>query len=147
MPGSTSTLAIADRIEIQDLLTRYCHVVDDRDWDAFAELFATDAILDFTAFGGPRCDAAAMTGFLRDIARQVHGWQHTISTLLLTVDGVCVRARSAAQVMMITRGDDSADRVSFSGLWYRDQVVRTGDGWKIKERVQERSWVHNAPVG
>lgn len=134
--------SLEDRAAINDLLVRYCHTIDDKDWTAFANLFTTDAILDFTAFGGPRCGVPGLVEFLQGVALQVHGWQHTISTVLLTVDGDAVRSRTAAQVMMITHGDDSFDRVVFTGLWYRDRLVRTDQGWKISERIQQRSWMH-----
>jgi 3-phenylpropionate/cinnamic acid dioxygenase small subunit len=138
-----TSIAVDDRLEIQDLLVRYCHALDDRDWAAFEQLFAADAVVDFSAFGGPRCSAPAMAEFLRGIATQVPGWQHTISTLLLSVDGDRIRSRCAAQVMMITKRDDGGDRVNFNGLWYRDTLVRTPQGWRIAERIQQRSWVHD----
>jgi uncharacterized protein (TIGR02246 family) len=136
--------SLDDRAAINDLLVRYCHTVDDKDWTAFASLFTPDAILDFTAFGGPRCGVPDIVEFLRGVAQQVHGWQHTISTVLLTGDGDAVHSRAAAQVMTVSPGDDSLDRVAFTGLWYRDRLVRTGTGWKISERIQQRSWMHVA---
>lgn len=139
-------IAAVDRFEIQDLLVRYCYAVDDKDWLAFEALFTDDAVLDFSAFGGPRCSAPKMAEFLRGIALQVPAWQHTISTVLLVPAGAAVKSRAAAQVMMISKNSDASDRVMFTGLWYRDLVVRTADGWKIRERTQERSWVHNAPA-
>lgn len=144
-----TSIEIVDRIEIQDLLVRYCHTLDDRDWAAFEDLFADGAIIDFSAFGGPRCGARELVEFLRATALQVPRWQHTISTVLLTaVDGVVdtVKSRSAAQVMMISGNADDSDRVAFNGLWYHDLLVRTAQGWKFRERIQERSWVHHAPA-
>ena len=138
-----STIAIEDRIEVQDLLVRYCHVLDDRDWPAFEDLFTADAVLDFTAFGGPRCGVRELVDFLRSVAAQVPSWQHTISTSLLTAGDGCIKSRCAAQVMMISRNDDGSDHVIFNGLWYRDTVVHTARGWRIAERIQQRSWVHD----
>jgi 3-phenylpropionate/cinnamic acid dioxygenase small subunit len=134
----------ADRAEIHDLLASYCHLLDDRDWAAFADLFTADAVLDFTAFGGPRCGVAELVDFLRGVAAQVPAWQHTISTIRLRADGELIRSRCAAQVMMISRNDDGCDRVMFNGLWYRDTLKRTPGGWRFAERVQQRSWVHAA---
>jgi 3-phenylpropionate/cinnamic acid dioxygenase small subunit len=148
--GMMAPIELADRLEINDLLVRYCHVLDDRDWAAFTALFTDDAMIDFSAFGGPRCRAPQMTEFLRAVAVQMPGWQHTISTVLLTaVDGSvdAVRSRCAAQVMMIARNSDDSDSIAFNGLWYRDLLVRTAQGWKFRERTQERSWTYNSPVG
>jgi hypothetical protein len=38
-------------------------------------------------------------------------------------------------------------QVFFQGLWYRDRIVRTPDGWKIKELVEEGYWNYNLPTG
>jgi hypothetical protein len=45
---------ISDRLEIQEVLTRYCYAVDDRDWDTYRSAFTLDAIIDDTAAGGLR---------------------------------------------------------------------------------------------
>jgi hypothetical protein len=31
------------------------------------------------------------------------------------------------------------------GLWYRDKYIRTPEGWRIQERVEEKSWAFNLP--
>ncbi|MER9231206.1 nuclear transport factor 2 family protein [Mesorhizobium sp. M0622] len=38
-------------------------------------------------------------------------------------------------------------QVLFQGLWYRDRVVRTPEGWQISELVEEGYWNHNLPEG
>lgn len=136
---------ISNRLEIQHLLTRYCHAVDNQDWDEFARLFTADALLDYTAFGGPRCGVAEMADFLGSILRSLAGSQHTISTSLVDFDGTTAKGRTAAQVMMVSANADGSHHVSFIGLWYRDLLSKTPDGWRIGERTQEYAWVHNMP--
>lgn len=138
---------LSDRLEIQDVLARYCHAVDRQDWPAFLQLFTEDAVLDYTAFGGPRAGAADMSDYLGAVLAGLRGSQHTISTTVVELDGAAATSRSAAQVMMISDGGDGAEHVLFIGLWYRDALVRTAAGWRIRERVQERSWMHNLPSG
>src|SRR5687768_4509262 len=46
-------LGAYDLLMIHQLLGYYGHVVDDRDWDRFAELFTPDATLDYTRAGAP----------------------------------------------------------------------------------------------
>ena len=43
---------ISDRIEIQDLLSRYTDAIDRRDWDALDGVFTPDAFIDYTSVGG-----------------------------------------------------------------------------------------------
>jgi len=45
---------ISDSLEIEDLLTRYCYAVDDRDWNAYRNVFTADATIDDTVTGGVR---------------------------------------------------------------------------------------------
>lgn len=134
-----------DRFAIQDVLAKYCFLLDDRDWVAFAELFHPDATVDFSAFGGPTGDVPTLVTFLQQVAVQVPAWQHTTSTQLLEACDDGVRARTAAQVMMINRLSDGSDQVTFIGLWYRDLLVMTEQGWRIRERVQQFAWTHNMP--
>ena len=55
---------ISDRFEITDLMVRYSHAVDTRQWDALAEIFSADAVIDYTAMGGPRGGVAEIAEFL-----------------------------------------------------------------------------------
>ncbi|TJY59997.1 nuclear transport factor 2 family protein [Sinimarinibacterium sp. CAU 1509] len=136
---------LSDRLEIQDTLVRYCHAVDRRDWPAFEAVFTDDALLDFTAFGGPRGNRSEMARYLESVIATMQGTQHTISTSLVELAGDTATARTAAQVMMISATEGCGSHVLFVGLWYRDRLRRTAQGWRIFERVQEFGWVHNAP--
>jgi hypothetical protein len=31
------------------------------------------------------------------------------------------------------------------GLWYKDKYIRTAQGWRIQQRVEEKSWHFNLP--
>ena len=43
---------ISDRIEIDDLITRYTRAVDTLDWYKFDTVFTPDATIDYSASGG-----------------------------------------------------------------------------------------------
>jgi len=58
---------ISDRIEINDLLIRYCSAVDQRDWDAFDDIFTEDCLIDYTAMGGKRGGLAETKAFLKKV--------------------------------------------------------------------------------
>ena len=45
---------ISDRIEIDDLITRYTRSVDTLDWERFDTVFTPDATIDYTASGGKK---------------------------------------------------------------------------------------------
>ena len=58
---------ISDRIEIDDLLTRYATAVDSKDWDLFASCFTPDAFLDYTSAGGVKGPLPEVTKWLSDV--------------------------------------------------------------------------------
>jgi 3-phenylpropionate/cinnamic acid dioxygenase small subunit len=43
---------LSDRIEIDDLLTRYATAIDTKDWQLFETCFTADAFIDYTDAGG-----------------------------------------------------------------------------------------------
>lgn len=45
---------ISDRLEIQDLLSRYSFAIDERNWDALDDVFTPDAVIDYSEAGGAK---------------------------------------------------------------------------------------------
>ena len=131
---------ISDKLEINELLARYCHALDQKNWEAFQAIFMPDAILDFTAFGGPKGSPAELQEFFTPILSSLASTQHTVSTIKIDLEGDNAAARSAAIVPMTAKTPEGKESTFVSGLWYEDNLVRTPDGWKIKARTQVRSW-------
>jgi hypothetical protein len=136
---------LSHRLEIQDLLARYCHALDRQDWTAFRKLFAENAQLDFTAFGGPTGDVEALIAFLQPILAGLASSHHAISTITIELApaGRSAKVRSAAQVAMTMALADASEHTSFSGLWYEDVLERTAEGWRIRTRTQVKAWTFN----
>jgi hypothetical protein len=138
---------ISDRLEIQDLLTRYCYAVDDRDWDAYRKIFTPDAILDDTVTGGIRSGVEEHITYLTRALAKIHISQHAISTILIEITGNEATARAHCSCPMVVDLGEGKTQVFFQGLWYRDRLVRTTEGWRIQELVEEGYWTHNVPPG
>jgi hypothetical protein len=138
---------ISDRLEIQELLVRYSHAVDTRDWDAFEQVFTEDAVIDYTEMGGPRGGVKDTRAFLESAMPMFSSFQHMIGNTVLEFDGAdSARSRSICfNPMVFPRGEGGEPQVFFCGLWYRDLLVRTDAGWRIKDRYEERSYMHNTP--
>ena len=41
-----SAQEISDRLEIDQLLIRYCHAIDQRDWESYRSVYTEDAVID-----------------------------------------------------------------------------------------------------
>ena len=59
---------ISDRIEIDDLITRYTRSVDTLDWERFNTVFTPDATIDYTASGGKKGTRDEVRDWLVDLA-------------------------------------------------------------------------------
>jgi ketosteroid isomerase-like protein len=116
----------ADRIAIHELPGRYGDCIDGRDWAGLARVFTDDAVFDLTDVGARRLEGLAeIQRFMAEEAE--HPLTHLMTNIYVdeTPDGVRLHSRIIATL---------EDRRIGSGA-YRDLVVRTDDGWRIKDRV------------
>ena len=101
--------------------------------------------IDYSVMGGPKGGLQEIKAFLRQAMPIFKNTQHMISNYQIKIRGDEAQGRimcfNPMQFNMAGRGDP----VFFIGLWYVDKYVRTGEGWRIKERVEEKSYDYNAP--
>ena len=137
---------ISDRLEIQELLIRYSHCVDTHDWDGWEQVFTDDAVIDYTEMGGPRGSVKETRAFLESTMPMFSSTQHMLGNTVLELDGDEARARTICHNPMVLDAEGKP-HIFVCGLWYRDLIVRTPDGWRIKDRYEERSFIDNLPPG
>jgi hypothetical protein len=128
---------ISDRMEINDLLARYSAAIDSRRWDELDALFTSDAVIDYTEMGGIRGTLDEQKAFLASVMPSFGGFQHLTATSTFDIDGDVARVRTICFNPMVVTDER---QVLFCGLWYRDVMVRTPDGWRIRERHEDRGW-------
>jgi hypothetical protein len=138
---------ISDRLAIQDLLTHYCYAVDDRNWDAYRGLFTPDAVVDDTVTGGIKSSVEEHITYMKRALSKVLLSQHAISTILVNFNGNHASVRAHCSCPMVLDMGESKTQVFFQGLWYRNSLIRTSDGWKIEQLLEEGYWTHNVPPG
>ena len=130
---------ISDRLEIQDVLVAYSYAIDEQDWDALDEVFTPDAFIDYSAFGGGTGDLAATKVFLASAMPGFPHSQHMVSTSRVHLDGDTATAQTICHNPMPV--GDGDDQLVVCGLWYLDDLVRTPGGWRIKRRVEKKSYM------
>ena len=138
---------ISDRLEIEDVLIRYCYAVDDRNWDAYRQVFTPDAVIDDTVTGGVKSGVEEHVAYLTKALSKILISQHAISTTLIGIKGDEASVRTHCSCPMVVDLGGGQRQVFFQGLWYRHRLVRTQYGWKIKELIEEGYWNHNLPAG
>jgi 3-phenylpropionate/cinnamic acid dioxygenase small subunit len=126
---------VSDRLRIHDLLTEYAAAVDARDWDRLRSVFAKDAVLDYSVFGGPRGAVDDAVDWMAKALGRVSMTQHFISNVLIQLGSDTAEVDS---LVFNPLGTD--DHVFLVGGSYHDRVERTADGWRIVERVASFRW-------
>lgn len=121
-----------DTLEIQELVVRYGFVVDDREWDGFGDILTEDAVIDLRdhdvdppAGLGPYTGLDEITHHYRDVL--THPSQHMLVNHVIddvSDDEVVVRSKA-----LVLLPEQKAAR-----LVYRDVVVRTPKGWRIRQK-------------
>ena len=130
---------VADRLEIQDLCTRYGVGVDRRDWDLWESCFTEDALIDYTAMGGIKGQVKEVRTWLEKVFDRVGPSQHLTLNAEVEIDGDEATNRVGFyNPMPVEKNGKQA--VYFCGGWYCDKLVRTDEGWKFRERVEEYSF-------
>ncbi len=139
---------ISDRLEIQDLCYRYAEIIDAKDFDALrTDEFTEDAHIDYSVFGGSVGNLEDTIAFLKQAMTPelFPNHQHLNANIQVRVDGDEATGRVMCfnpQEMNLPEG---GTQVFVCGLWYVDKYRRTAAGWRMYERVEERSYVFNAP--
>jgi len=136
---------ISDRIEIEDVLTRYCYAVDDHEWDVYRDLFTHDAVIDDRVTGGIQSGVEEHIQYLSSALAKVVLSQHAISTVRIDLSTDTAQVRAHCSCPMVVKLGEATNHVFFQGLWYRNLLVRTHEGWKISRLVEEGYWTHNMP--
>ena len=136
---------ISDRIEIHDLLVRYSHAIDTRDFDALDQVFTPDAFIDYSAMGGAKGSLPEIKAFLREAMGRFAGFQHLIANSMVELRGDRATGRTMCHNPMVLARPDGATHTFYCGLWYLDELVRTAEGWRIQRRVEEKCYFHNVP--
>ncbi|MBF6172044.1 nuclear transport factor 2 family protein [Nocardia blacklockiae] len=136
---------ISDRLEIEDLMVRYSHAVDTRRWELLDEIFTADAVIDYTAMGGPKGGLADTKRFLAETMPNFPAFQHLISNSSITVDGDHATGRTMCHNPMLVTDHEGKQSLMLCGLWYLDAFARVDGHWRIARREEEKSYLFVAP--
>jgi hypothetical protein len=130
----------ADIVAIQQLEAFCHHAVDHADQSLFPLVFTADARFDGRKCGGPLFEGIeAITGFFA-LGKPPHPPAHHMTNCYVYEDGGEVRVKMKWFV-------PQADGTRIFGGVNDDIVVRTPDGWRIKERVATQTYPSDMQPG
>ncbi len=136
---------ISDRLEIQQLMVDYANAIDRRDYDALDKIFTPDAYIDYRKMGGVDGKYPEIKKWLKDALAPFPAYYHMVGNIDIKIDGDNATTRTACFNPMEVNLGEGKSQVMFLGLWYVDKLIRTPDGWRMRERVEEACYNHNAP--
>ena len=119
--------------DIAEVLIRYASGIDRGDWDLFRSCFTADCVAEYGDIGTWE-SADAITDFMVSAHAGMGHTMHRISNMAIDVgeDGRHAVARCYVDgVLMAPDGQTGFNPIGF----YDDQLVLTGDGWRIARRT------------
>jgi hypothetical protein len=81
---------------------------------------------------------------LRDVLAEINaGFRmfHHLSSIAVTLDGDRATATSYVMAPIAAAGEGPMDVLFTVGAVYHDKIVRTPEGWRIAERIEEQRFI------
>ena len=138
---------ISDRLEIQQVLVDYASAIDQKNYDALDRVFTPDAYIDYRPMGGVDGKYPQIKAWLKETLQWFPRYYHMVSNVSLEIKGDTASSRIVCFNPMQMKLPDGKSQVMFFGLWYIDQWVRTPEGWRMRERIEEKCFDYNMPAG
>lgn len=131
---------LIDRTEVDDLLICYATAVDTKDWDLYETCFTEDAFIDYESAGGIKGKLPEVRAWLEKTLVMFPMTQHVVCNRVVKLDGDAGTARSVFYNPMGLPQENNGQILFFDGGYYNDKLIRTADGWRISERIEESSY-------
>jgi hypothetical protein len=127
---------ISDRFEIQQLLIDYSTAIDTRQFDDLDRVFTPDAYIDYRAMGGIDGRFLEVKAWLAQVLPNFPAYAHMLGNFDVRIDGDTASSRTICFNPMVLGGEQN--QILYCGLWYEDQFIRTGEGWRMSRRVETK---------
>lgn len=124
--------AADDRFSIIATLDRYAECLDTRDWQGLQDVFTQDVDMDFGVWRARSLDEVRTN--IRSFLGGCGPSQHLLGNYRIELDGDHASSRCYCRVMHHGRGEHEGKHFE-SWIEYRDELVRTATGWRIRKRV------------
>jgi hypothetical protein len=129
---------LSDRQEIVDLITRYTRAVDTQTF-APVDVFTDDAVLDYSAAGGPATNPVEALAWVAEMMQVFDRWQHTIGQVSIELDTDTATATAYFLNPMVLV-EESGEKLVEVGGYYHHDLRRTPDGWRSVRMVDDVVW-------
>jgi 3-phenylpropionate/cinnamic acid dioxygenase small subunit len=126
----------SDHELIGDVLVRYATGIDTKDWSLFRTCFTDDVNADYGDIG-VWSGVDEITDYMTAAHARMPRTNHMMSNFSIEVDGDHASATSYVHVVLVIAADPL---MWIDGVGqYADELVRSDDGWRIRERTYSTS--------
>ena len=121
---------LADRLAIHELLALYGHVIDERRWEDMELVFTEDVTFDASDFE---------TGVVHSLAELRAKWSGDLSQHPVAhhATNIVISEDVDGTVRVLSKGLGVGRKGRVGSAVYRDVVVRTEAGWRLRSRRAE----------
>ena len=131
------TPTLEDRALIGDLVVAYAYAVDERNWPAFEALFTPDAKIDYASAGGVTGSPAEVAAWMPQALSFFTWTMHSVFSHRIEMTGP---DRAKGSLHVVARHGllwEGANEIMDVAGIYRDEYVRTPDGWRFAARRED----------
>jgi hypothetical protein len=125
-----------DHIAVTDVVNRYAHALDDRQWPLLDEVFSAEAV---ARYGRPDSPALkgrkAIVAMIRAALDGCGPSQHLLGNHTVDVRGETATATCKGRIYHVGAGERSALIPYECFGVYHDNLRRGPDGWRIVDRL------------
>ena len=132
--------ALLDREAIRELQTRYALALDAKDWDLLRTVFTEDAVADYGELAALNEGLEAIVERCRLALDGLDSSQHLLGNHWVEVDGDAARAGCYLHAQHHLVSPSGLNTFVVGGT-YRDELIRTPEGWRINRRTLEATWL------
>lgn len=147
MSQPASLQDLADRLAIHDLLALYSTAIDTKDFALLEDVFTPDGVADYTASGGIRAGLPEAQAWLATALSIFSVVQHLVTNIRVELRGDEATSRCYLFNPLGWTRDDGGIEMMYCGGSYRDELLRTPQGWRIRERVIETLYLDGRMPG
>jgi hypothetical protein len=133
---------VLDRIEIEDVLHRYCRGIDRCDEKILRSVYHEGAVDDHGVFKGDASDFAAF--ILPILEGNYEATQHHLTNIRIELNGDSARAET---YYVAFHRSDSQHALEQSGGRYLDRFERRDGRWAIVDRLVVMDWIQTESLG
>lgn len=128
-----------DREQIQDLMIRYGRTIDAKNLMGLRQCFTTDAIVSFGPFAADLKGGDALEAFMRHTLDRLDATHHLFMNFVVDVEADQGVFTCSVIAQHIVSGAAGGPLFTVGGD-YRNDALRTTDGWKMTRMVFKPIW-------